>query len=107
MSVKKFFRCTPEDDAVIAANAADAGLEESSYMRAQALGKSRVKACRRIRADWDELRCCMGVINKAGNVVNQLVVELRRYGLSADLANAALAELRTAARAIVRTLSRG
>jgi hypothetical protein len=104
MSVKKFFRCTPEDDAVIAANAASAGLEESAYMRAQSTGKPVMRAYRQIRADWDRLRYCMGVVNKAGNVVNQLVVELRRFGFSADLANAALAELRTAARDIVNAL---
>jgi hypothetical protein len=105
MSVKKFFRCTPEDNAVIAANAASAGLEESSYLRIQAIGKSKVKACRRIRTDWDELRRCMGAINKAGNVVNQLVVELRRYGGGrADIANKALSELINAARTIMTVL---
>ena len=67
MSVKKYFRVTPEEDAAIAASAAEVGLEQSSYLRVQALGKAKVRKYRRKRADWDELRRCMGVINKAGS----------------------------------------
>ena len=105
MSALMFFRCTPEERAVITAKAAGAGLEPSSYLRVQALGKSKLRRHRRIRADWDELRRCMGVINKAGNVLNQLVVLLRVMGGgSADVANNALAELSAAARAIMRAL---
>jgi hypothetical protein len=107
MSVKKYFRVTPEEDAAIAASAAEVGLEQSSYLRVQALGKAKVRKYRRKRADWDELRRCMGVINKAGNVVNQLVVMLRRMGGSTDFANAAnaaLAELVAAARAVLKAL---
>jgi hypothetical protein len=74
-------------------------------MRAQSTGKPVMRAYRRIRADWDRLRYCMGVINKAGNVVNQQVVELRRYGSDrADIANKALSELINAARTIVEVL---
>ncbi len=99
-----FFRCSPEDKEAIADNAARAGLERSSYLRTQSIGKPVMRACRRIRADWDELRRCMGVINKAGNVVNQLVLELRRYGGRAEAVDAALAELRRAAQEIVAAL---
>jgi hypothetical protein len=105
-SIKKFFRVTPEENAVIVANAELSGLEQSSYLRLQALGKSKVRRCRRIHLDWNELRHCMGVINKAGNVVNQLVVQLRRMERNPSLANAALAELREAARAIVAMLKK-
>jgi len=116
MSIKKFFRVTPEESAAIAASAAEAGIEQASYMRVQVLGKSKVRKARRIRADWDELRRCMGVINRAGNVVNQLVPILRRLaagdewagmaGLAGmvETASAALAELVEAARAIVAAL---
>jgi hypothetical protein len=104
MSVKKFFRVTPEEDALIVSKAAAVGLEPSSYLRAQALGQSKVRKYRRIRADWDELRRCMGVINKAGNVVNQLIVLLRRASSSTETASHALAELTAAARAIVKAL---
>ena len=104
MSELLFFRCTTEDRQVIEANAAKVGLERSSYLRAQSTGKPIMKAYRRIRADWDELRRCMGVINKAGNVVNQLVVALRRMEINTDLANTALNELVLAARAIVKAL---
>jgi hypothetical protein len=105
LSELMFFRCTPEDKATIESNAAIVGVEKSSYMRAQSTGKPIMKAYRRIRADWDELQRCMGVINKAGNVVNQLVVELRRFGGDrADIANKALSELINAARAIVAVL---
>ncbi len=99
-----FFRCSPEDKAAIADKAAQAGLERSSYLRAQSIGRPVMRACRRIRADWDELRRCMGVINKAGNVVNQLVLEMRRFGGRAEAADAALAELRRAAQEIVAAL---
>jgi hypothetical protein len=99
-----FFRCTSEDRTVIEANAARTGLEKSAYMRVQSTGKPVMRAYRRVRADWDELRRCMGVINRAGNVVNQLVVELRRMGSGSGLANAALAELGAAAHAIVAAL---
>jgi hypothetical protein len=104
LSELMFFRCTPEDKILIEFNAAKAGLERSSYMRAQSTGKPVMRAYRRIRADWDELRRCMGCINKAGNVVNQLVVELRRMGRSSGLAHVALADLSTAARAILAVL---
>ena len=104
MSIKKFFRVTPEEDAVIASSALACGLEQSSYLRIQVLGKSKARKSRRVRADWHELRRCMGVINKAGNVVNQMVVALRRMEISSDLANTALAELVAAARAIVKAL---
>lgn len=106
MSVLKFFRCTPEQDAIIQANAANAGIEQSSYMRIQSVGKSKVRKARRIRADWKELRRCMGIVNKAGNVINQLVRMLRLYGWSSELANEALTELRNAARAILSALSK-
>jgi len=104
MSIKKFFRVTPEEDALITSQAAAAGLEISSYLRVQALGKSKVRRYRRIRADWDELRRCMGVINKAGNVVNQLVKFLYTGGNYSSVADAALLELRKAAQSIVRAL---
>ncbi len=104
MSVKKFFRVTPEEDAVISSSAAEAGLEPSSYMRIQTLGKSQIRAARRIRVDWDKLRRYMGDINKAGNVVNQLVVMLRRVGGRHDLADTALTELASAAHIIAEAL---
>jgi len=104
LSVKKFFRVTPEENAVILSHAADAGLLPSSYMRMQVLGKSKVRNHRRVRADWDELRRCLGVINKAGNVVNQFVVVLRYKEVRSDLADTALAELREAARVVMAIL---
>ncbi len=107
MSIKRFFRVTPEEDARIVSRAAAVGLEPSSYLRVQALGETRLRRYRPIRADWDELRRCMGVINKAGNVVNQLVKFLYVGGNCsnvADTANHALAELIAAARAIMRAL---
>jgi hypothetical protein len=106
MSIKKFFRVTPEEHRLIAFNAAAAGLEESSYLRVQALGKSQVRQARHVRADWDELRCCLGVVNKAGNVINQFVMELRLRGSiqAAGMAQTALNELIAAARAIVAAL---
>jgi hypothetical protein len=105
MSALLFFRCTPDERTAIASKARNAGLHLSSWLRVQALGKSKAKRYRRIRADWDELRRCMGVINKAGSVVNQLVRALRAGGnYSAGAADSALAELRSAAQAIVRLL---
>jgi len=104
MSVKKFFRVTPEEHRLIAFNAAASGLEQSSYLRMQALGKSKVRRMHRIRADWDELRRCLGVINRAGNVVNQLVVALHGVGANSKHANAALAEMIEAGRAIVKVM---
>jgi hypothetical protein len=104
MSELMFFRCTPEDRKSITTKAGDAGLEPSSWLRVQALGQSKVRKYRRIRADWDELRRCMGVINKAGNVVNQLVLLLRRANSGTETGNHALAELAAAARAIMRAL---
>ncbi|MDR3424334.1 MAG: hypothetical protein P4L50_01775 [Anaerolineaceae bacterium] len=104
LSELMFFRCTPEDRAIIETNAASAGLEKSSYLRVQSIGKPKIRACRRVRADWNELRRCMGVINKAGNVVNQLVVMFRRVGGHSDMADQALAELRRAAREVVAAL---
>jgi len=103
-NIKKFFRVTPEEHALITFNAAVSGLEPSSYLRVQALGKSQVRKMRHLRADWDELRRCMAVINRAGNVINQLVVELRRMGANPSLANVAMNELMIAARAIVTAL---
>jgi hypothetical protein len=110
MSIKKFFRVTPEEDAVIAASAAAAGLEQSSYLRVQALGQSKVRKVRSVRADWDELRPYMGAINKAGNVVNQLVLMQRRrsdnnnIGDDGNIARTALVELTNAARVIALAL---
>ncbi len=104
MSEIMFFRCTPEERRLIEFNAAVAGLEKSSYLRLQATGKPGKRACRRIRPDWDELRRLMGVINRAGNVVNQLVVALRGIGGNPKAANAALAELISAARSIIQIL---
>ena len=107
MSIKKFFRCTPEEDAVIRSRAAAAGVEQASYLRVQALGQSRLGKARRVRADWNELQRCMGVINKAGNVVNQLVKVLYLGGVRSDIANTALTELCKAARAVMAALGRG
>ncbi|MGB9153351.1 MAG: hypothetical protein WCD70_09730 [Alphaproteobacteria bacterium] len=107
LSELMFFRCTPEDRATIKNNAAKTGLEISTYMRLQSTGKPLMKAHRRIRADWRELQRCMGVINKAGNVVNQLVLLIRRIGGNPAAANAALIELCKAARAIMAALGRG
>jgi len=105
--IKRFFRVTAEESAAINSHAAEAGLEPSSYMRIQSLGKSKVRKCRRIRADWSQLRRCMGVINKAGNVVNQFVLLLRRFGWAdSKEANTAFSELARAARAIVSALRR-
>ena len=104
LSELMFFRCTPEDKAIIEANAENTGLEKSAYMRVQSTGKPVMRACRRIRADWDELRRCLGTINKAGNVLNQLVVVLRRIEVSPDLTRAALAELMEAARMVMELL---
>jgi hypothetical protein len=106
MSIKRFSRVTPEEDALIVARAAAVGLEPSSYLRVQALGLSRVRPYRCIRADWDELRTCMGVINRAGNVVNQLVKYLYTGGTYSAAADAALLELRHAARIIIERLGR-
>jgi len=106
MSVLKFFRCTPEQDIIIKTNAANAGIEEASYMRLQAVGESKIRKARRIRADWTELQRCMGVINKAGNVVNQLVVLIRRGQAHPDMANTSLMELCKAARAIMAAIGR-
>jgi hypothetical protein len=104
MSELMFFRCTPEERRIIVFNAAVTGLEVSSYLRMQATGKPTKKACRQVRADWDELRRLMGVINRAGNVVNQLVVRLRCIGSNPRAADNALAELANAARSIVKIL---
>src|ERR1700733_9313192 len=79
-----FFRCTPEERETIEANAETTGLEKSSYMRSQCTGKPVMKAYRRIRADWDRLRQYMGLINKAGSVVNQHIVMERRGSLNPD-----------------------
>jgi hypothetical protein len=106
MSDLLFFRCTPEEHTLIAEHAAEAGLEQSSYLRVQALGKSKVRKSRRVRADWDQLRRCMGVINKAGNVVNQFILMLRRAGGNVESANSAFAELNRAARAVMDALKR-
>jgi hypothetical protein len=106
MSIKKFFRVTPEENILIVTNAADAGLEASSYMRTQILGKSKVRKARRIRADWKELQRCMGVINMAGNVVNQFILLLRHIGGNSEAANGAFADLSAAAHAIIRALRR-
>jgi hypothetical protein len=106
MSVLKFFRCTPEQDAVIKTNAANAGMEEASYMRSQAIGVPVMRKIRRIRADWKELQRCMGIINKAGNVVNQLVKVLYLGGVRSDIADGALVELRKAAQAVMAALGK-
>jgi len=107
LSELMFFRCTPEDRMTITKNAANVGLELSSYMRVQSTGKPVMKAHRRIRADWQELQRCMGVINKAGNVVNQLVLLIRRVGGNPAAANEALIELCKAAGAIMAALGKG
>ena len=107
LSELMFFRCTPEDRMTITKNAANVGLELSSYMRVQSTGKPVMKAHRRIRADWQELQRCMGVINKAGNVVNQLVLLIRRVGGNPAAANEALIELCKAAGAIMEALGKG
>jgi len=79
-----FFRCTPEERKTIEINAAITGLEKSAYMRSQCIGKPVMRAYRRIRLDWDRLREYMGLINKAGNVINQYIVMERRGSLSHD-----------------------
>ncbi|MGB9153852.1 MAG: hypothetical protein WCD70_12300 [Alphaproteobacteria bacterium] len=106
-SIKRFFRVTPEEDVLIDARAEDAGYEPSSFMRIQVLDKSKVRRSRRIRADLDALRRCMGVINRAGDVVNQLVRHLHRGGGFSNVADAALAELRKASHAILEALDKG
>lgn len=107
MSVLKFFRCTPEQNALIQSNADAAGMEQASYMRIQCVGKSKVRRYRRIRADWDELRKLMGVINRAGNVVNQVAKHLHMGDTFSNAANGALAEIEKACAAIVATLRKG
>jgi hypothetical protein len=106
-SIKKYFRCTPAQDVIIKLRAADAGLEEAAFLRMQALGETKIRKVRRVRADWDELRRCMGVINKAGNVVNQLVKVLYLGGVRSDISDEALSELRKAARAVMTALGKG
>ncbi len=106
LSELMFFRCSPEDKMTIENNAAKVGLGKSSYMRIQSTGKPIIRAYRHIRADWRELQRCMGAINKAGNVVNQLVLLLRRGSGYPDAANAALTELCKAARAIMAALGK-
>ncbi|CAK9253389.1 unnamed protein product [Sphagnum jensenii] len=104
LSELMFFRCTPEDKAMIENNAVKVGLEKSSYMRVQSTGKPIMRAYRRVRADWKELQRCMGVINKVGNVVNQLVKVLYLGGVRSNIADEALIELRKAARAVMAAL---
>jgi hypothetical protein len=103
-SIKKFFRVTPEEDAVILSNAADAGMEQASYMRIQCIGKSKVRRYRRVRADWDELRRLMGVINRAGNSVNQIARHLNMGGTFSNAVNGALAEIEKACAAVREVL---
>jgi hypothetical protein len=70
-------------------------------MRSQCTGKPVMRAYRRVRLDWDRLRQYMGLINKAGNVINQHIVMERRGSLNADpvkaesrrLANKAFADI--------------
>ena len=107
LSELMFFRCTPQDRQTIKDNAARVGLEPSAYMRLQSTGKPIIKAYRRVRADWKELQRCIGAINKAGSVVNQLVKVLYLGGVKSDIANDALEELRKAARAVMAALGRG
>jgi hypothetical protein len=106
-SIKKFFRVTLGEDAVILANAADAGMEQASYMRIQCIGKSKVRRYRHIRADWDELRRLMGVINRVGNVVNQIARHLHRGGTFSNAANGAMAEIEKACAAVKNALDKG
>ena len=91
----------------ITKNAANVGLELSSYMRVQSTGKPVMKAHRRIRADWQELQRCMGVIDKAGNVVNQLVLLIRRVGGNPAAANEALIKLSQGRRRNYSILGKG
>jgi hypothetical protein len=93
MTALMFFRVTPEEQVEIETKAADAGLEKSSWIRIQCFGRSRVKAIRRIRLDWDKLRRYMGLINKAGNVINQYIVMHRRGSLTSDPAKAEITSL--------------
>jgi hypothetical protein len=106
-SIKKFFRVTPEEDAVILSNAAEAGMEQASYMRIQCIGKSKVRRYRRIRADWDELRRLMAAINRVGNVVNQIARHLHRGGTFSNAVNGALAEIEKACAAVKNALDKG
>ena len=106
-SIKKFFRVTPEEDAVILTNAANAGMEQASYMRVQCIGKSKIRRYRHIRADWDELRRLMGALNRAGNVVNQIARHLHRGGTFSNAANGAMAEIEKACAAVKNALDKG
>jgi hypothetical protein len=106
LSELMFFRCTPEDRDAIKTNAAKSGLDLSSYMRMQCLQKPIIRAYRHVRTDWQELHRCMGIINKAGNLINQLVRHLHRGGIPTNCADAALIELCKAARAIMAALGK-
>jgi hypothetical protein len=107
LSELMFFRCSPEDRTTIKSNAATVGLEVSAYMRLQSTGKPLIRAYRRVRADWKDLQRCMGIINKAGNIVNQLVKVLYLGGVRSDIADGALSELRKAAGAVATALGKG
>jgi hypothetical protein len=65
-------RCTEEDHAFIAENAARAGLSVGAFLRTLALGRAGPRAVKRPHAEREQLARILGEIGKLGSNHNQI-----------------------------------
>jgi hypothetical protein len=99
-------RCTPDEQARIEAAAERAGMSVASFMRHQCLGTPGPRAQRRPPVERAALAQLLAWLGKAGSNVNQIARVGNTTGDLPPGVDAARADLRAAAGAILTTLGK-
>jgi len=97
------FRASEEEQGIIEAAADRAGLTVSSYVRSRALAKPTTRAVRRPPLATAQLAQLLGMLGAAGSALQSLTAKDPN---AASEAAAVLADVRTAASAILQTLGK-
>ena len=98
-------RVSPQEFAVIEANARDAGLSISSYLRKRAIGTAGPRSRRKPTIDAELMAYAVAQLNRVGSNLNQIARSLNLlFSMETEEVNAAAREVREAVRLICRSL---
>ena len=100
------FRVTDAEQAQIQASADRAGLTVGSYVRSCALKKPTTRAVRRAPVEMAQLAQLLGLMGAAGGQLQRLAKTVDSEAHGSGEINAALADFRAAASAILRALGK-
>lgn len=100
------FRATADERAQIQANADRVGLTVGSYARSRTLKQPTTRAVRRAPVETAQLAQLLGLLGAAGGELQRLAKTVDSEAHGSGEINAALADFRAAASAILRALGK-